>query len=87
MESGYRNKNRGYQQLRVWQDAIDFYVALLPGIPHRFPTNSSGWHRRELPPPTLCIATSRRDIVAAGSANICNRSITRSDRLAKASPG
>ncbi len=22
----YRNKNRGYQQLRVWQDAIDFYV-------------------------------------------------------------
>ena len=23
----YRNKNRGYQQLRVWQDAIDFYVA------------------------------------------------------------
>ena len=25
MES-YRNKNRGYQQLRVWQDAIRFYV-------------------------------------------------------------
>ncbi|HUA39497.1 MAG TPA: four helix bundle protein [Candidatus Sulfopaludibacter sp.] len=23
----YRNKNRGYQQLRVWQHAIDFYVA------------------------------------------------------------
>lgn len=23
----YRNKNRGYQQLRVWQEAIDFYVA------------------------------------------------------------
>ena len=23
----YRNKNRGYQQLRVWNDAIDFYVA------------------------------------------------------------
>lgn len=22
----YKNKNRGYQQLRVWQDAIDFYV-------------------------------------------------------------
>src|SRR5919108_4485092 len=21
----YKNKNRGYQQLRVWQDAIDFY--------------------------------------------------------------
>jgi four helix bundle protein len=26
MES-YRNKNRGYQQLRVWQDAIEFYTA------------------------------------------------------------
>ena len=22
---GYRNKNRGYQQLRVWQDAIQYY--------------------------------------------------------------
>jgi hypothetical protein len=27
MEMNYRNKNRGYQQLRVWQDAIDFYSA------------------------------------------------------------
>ena len=27
MEMSYRNKNRGYQQLRVWEDAIDFYVA------------------------------------------------------------
>jgi len=26
MDTNYRNKNRGYQQLRVWQDAIDFYV-------------------------------------------------------------
>jgi len=26
METNYRNKNRGYQQLRVWQDAIDNYV-------------------------------------------------------------
>ena len=25
MEMTYRNKNRGYQQLRVWQDAIDYY--------------------------------------------------------------
>ena len=25
-ESQYRNKNRGYQQLRVWQDAIEFYA-------------------------------------------------------------
>jgi four helix bundle protein len=26
METNYRNKNRGYQQLRVWEDAIDLYV-------------------------------------------------------------
>jgi four helix bundle protein len=26
MEGQFKNKNRGYQQLRVWQDAIDFYV-------------------------------------------------------------
>ena len=22
----FRNKNRGYQQLRVWEDAMDFFV-------------------------------------------------------------
>jgi four helix bundle protein len=26
MKSNYRNKNRGYQQLRVWQEAISYYV-------------------------------------------------------------
>jgi len=26
METNYRNKNRGYQKLRVWEDAIDYYV-------------------------------------------------------------
>jgi four helix bundle protein len=26
MANEYKNKNRGYQQLRVWQDAIEFYV-------------------------------------------------------------
>ena len=26
METNYRNKNRGYQQLRLWEDAIDYYV-------------------------------------------------------------
>ena len=25
MQTSYKNKNRGYQQLRVWQDAIDYY--------------------------------------------------------------
>jgi four helix bundle protein len=32
MEASYRNKNRGYQQLRVWQDSIDFYVACCSGF-------------------------------------------------------
>ena len=26
VETKYRNKNRGYQQLRVWEDAIDYYA-------------------------------------------------------------
>jgi four helix bundle protein len=26
MSENFRNKNRGYQQLRVWHDAIDLYV-------------------------------------------------------------
>ena len=26
MQPTHRNKNRGYQQLRVWNDAIDYYV-------------------------------------------------------------
>ncbi len=26
METNYRNRNRGYQKLRVWEDAIDHYV-------------------------------------------------------------
>lgn len=26
VEDGMRNKNRGYQKLRVWQDAIEFYA-------------------------------------------------------------
>lgn len=32
METNYRNKNRGYQQLRVWHDAIDFYVMNLKAL-------------------------------------------------------
>ncbi len=27
METQFKNKNRGYQQLRVWDDAIDYYGA------------------------------------------------------------
>jgi four helix bundle protein len=26
MESSYKNRNRGYQQLRVWEDAVALYV-------------------------------------------------------------
>ena len=36
MQANYRNKNRGYQQLRVWHDAIDLYV-LTWRIFRRFP--------------------------------------------------
>jgi len=36
METNYRNKNRGYQQLRVWQDAIELY-ALSWRVFRRFP--------------------------------------------------
>jgi four helix bundle protein len=34
MEYGYKNKNRGCQQLRVWEDAIEFYVACCRVIRH-----------------------------------------------------
>ena len=26
MDSPFKNKNRGYQQLRVWDDAIDYWI-------------------------------------------------------------
>jgi four helix bundle protein len=37
MESSYKNKNRGYQQLRVWQDAVDYFGLNCPvfrGFPY-----------------------------------------------------
>jgi hypothetical protein len=30
MSTNYRNRNRGYQSLRVWADAQDYYVATCP---------------------------------------------------------
>ncbi|MDB6020428.1 MAG: four helix bundle protein [Pedosphaera sp.] len=30
METSYKNKNRGYQQLRVWTDAINYYALTCP---------------------------------------------------------
>jgi four helix bundle protein len=36
METNYRNKNRGYQQLRVWHDAIELSV-LTSRVFRRFP--------------------------------------------------
>ncbi len=36
MESAFKNKNRGYQQLRVWDDAIAYYVRSC-GIFRSFP--------------------------------------------------
>ena len=38
MKHIYRNKNRGYQQLRVWQDAIEFY-GLSYRMLRRFPND------------------------------------------------
>ena len=32
MEPSYKNKNRGYQQLRVWLDAIEYYTMTCPGF-------------------------------------------------------
>ena len=40
----YKNKNRGYQQLRVWQDAIDFYklnCKVFGKFPYQFRTVAS----------------------------------------------
>ncbi len=37
METAYKNKNRGYQQLRVWEDAIEYYrlsCAVFRGFPY-----------------------------------------------------
>ena len=48
METNYRNKNRGYQQLRVWQDAIDLYALnwrVLPEIPVRAEAGGFASHR------------------------------------------
>jgi four helix bundle protein len=36
MESSYKNKNRGYQQLRVWETAVDYYT-LTSGVFKSFP--------------------------------------------------
>src|SRR5947199_10140244 len=36
MTREYKNKNRGYQQLRVWKDAIEFYK-LSSGVFGKFP--------------------------------------------------
>ena len=30
MQDGYKNKNRGYQKLRVWQDAVELYSLSCP---------------------------------------------------------
>jgi four helix bundle protein len=36
MESSFRNKSRGYQKLRVWEDAIGYYVSTC-GVFRGFP--------------------------------------------------
>jgi hypothetical protein len=40
-----KNKNRGYQQLRVWQDAVEFYK-LNYQVFRKFPYNLNELHRK-----------------------------------------
>ena len=69
-----RNKNRGYQQLRVWQDAIDLYVLswrVFTEIPVRVEASGLASHLLLLIP---SIATSLKAIAAARSGNISSSS-------------
>jgi four helix bundle protein len=66
MQMTYRNKNRGYQQLRVWQDAIEFYginCRVFRGFPYDL---------RRVAAPAIASADSVHRNIADG---YCRRSI------------
>jgi four helix bundle protein len=66
MEAHYRNKNRGYQQLRVWADAIDLYV-LTCEVSRQFP-----YDLRRVASQAIASADSVHRNIAEG---YCRRSI------------
>ena len=61
-----KNKNRGYQQLRVWQDAIEFY-ALNYKIFRKFP-----WELKKVASQAIASSDSVHRNIAEG---YCRRSI------------
>ena len=61
-----KNKNRGYQQLRVWNDAIDFYV-LNYKIFRKFP-----WELKKVASQAIASSDSVHRNIAEG---YCRRSI------------
>jgi len=66
METNYRNKNRGYQQLRVWEDAIEYYV-LTCRVFRKFP-----YDLRRVASQAIASADSGHRNIAEG---YCRRSI------------
>ena len=66
METTYRNKNRGYQQLRVWQDAIEYY-RLSCGVYRKLP-----YELRRVASQAIASADSVHRNIAEG---YCRRSI------------
>jgi len=66
MQTSYRNKNRGFQQLRVWQDAIAFYVG------NRRVFRSFPWELERVASQAIASADSVHRNIAEG---YCRRSI------------
>ncbi len=66
METAYRNKNRGYQQLRVWQDAVEYYRLSCP-VFRAFP-----YELRRVASQAIASADSAHRNIAEG---YCRRSI------------
>ncbi|NLX94858.1 MAG: four helix bundle protein [Rhodopirellula sp.] len=63
---GHRNKNRGYQQLRVWQDAVDLYRLTCQAV--------RGWpfERKKVASQAIASADSVHRNIAEG---YCRRSL------------
>ena len=66
MGTTYRNKNRGYQQLRVWEDAIELY-RLTCGVFRKFP-----YELRRVASQAIASADSVHRNIAEG---YCRRSV------------